>query len=644
MRHFIPTVLWTIVLLLMTSPTAAQEPVETHVVRGDTLYVIRGDTTDIKRLENGYALRPVEVTARALEWGETQVLFSKEDLHRVLAQSEVELIRKGAFLASDVYLDGFAGGMVDIVIDGERYPNSCPRRMDPPAARVNPLEMERIRVDKSSAQPQSGLGGKISFERARPAEQWTLRGGVTGRGVVGENVDAALALEGYRHRITGRVLSKQPYEDARGRAFEDRYGYLGAPRYQLYETSFSGEQGAWAYHASLLVSEDIPFPYLQMDERENVLWSASASYDEHKAYINHTHHVMDNGLRTSSNMMEMETVADNFTLGVSGPFYEAYYRRWDGWNTMDMGAKSMRQHLMPDLRMASATASHTIRRQPLSLSAKVGLTRIGIADASRLAMYQQQFARADDEQWFVPFSAVARYTRLLVRDWTLGLIAEVAREAPIPEQMYIGLKRPAGKPMWIGNPTLDAPLKTTLRSSVEAGWFAGDVYATHVHDFSGLVAAGTEAAPVVTYDEIEAFMAGVNVRATWPLAHVKASYTWAQDRTHDEPLAETPSLRGQATLRTPVVRGLQARTTVHAAAAQRRVAERLGEQTTPAWARLDLGMAYAPRQPVRLTLDIENVTDALYYRHLSYLRDPFSSGLTVYEPGRTVRIGLQFEL
>jgi iron complex outermembrane receptor protein len=592
----------------------------------------------------GYALRSVEVTARSLEWGATEVLFSKEDLHRVLAQSEVELVRKGAFLASDVYMDGFAGGTVEIVIDGERFPNSCPRRMDPPAARVNPLEMARIQVDKSSAQPQSGIGGKIAFERARPAEAWTVRGGVTGRSLVGENVDAALALEGHRHRITGRILSKQPYEDARGRAFDERYGYVGTPRYHLYETSLSGEQGPWQYDASLLISEDIPFPYLQMDERENVLWSASAGYGEHKVYVNHTHHLMDNDLRSSSNMMGMETDASNFTLGASGPFYEAYYRRWDAWNTMDMGMKQMRQHLMPDLRMASATASHTVRWQPVSLSAKVGLTRIGIADEGRLDLYRQQFAGANAERWFVPFSAVARYTHLLARDWTLGLVAEVASEAPIPEQMYIALKRPGNKPMWTGNPTLDAPIKTTLRGSVQSGWFTGDVYATHVHDFAGLVATGTEAVPVVTYDEIDAFMAGVNMRAAWPLADVKASYTWAHNRTHGEPLAETPSLRGQVTFRTPVVQGLQARSSVHAAAAQGRVAERLGEMTTPAWARVDLGLSYALREEMRLTLDVENVTDALYHRHLSYLRDPFSSGLTVFEPGRTLRLGLQFEL
>jgi iron complex outermembrane receptor protein len=139
-------------------------------------------------------------------------------------------------------------------------------------------------------------------------------------------------------------------------------------------------------------------------------------------------------------------------------------------------------------------------------------------------------------------------------------------------------------------------------------------------------------------------MAGVNMRAAWPLADVKASYTWAHNRTHGEPLAETPSLRGQVTFRTPVVQGLQARSSVHAAAAQGRVAERLGEMTTPAWARVDLGLSYALREEMRLTLDVENVSDALYHRHLSYLRDPFSSGLTVFEPGRTLRLGLQFEL
>jgi hypothetical protein len=33
-----------------------------------------------------------------------------------------------------------------------------------------------------------------------------------------------------------------------------------------------------------------------------------------------------------------------------------------------------------------------------------------------------------------------------------------------------------------------------------------------------------------------------------------------------------------------------------------------------------------------------NLTDATYFRHLAYLRNPFASGADIYEPGRGLRL------
>ena len=42
-----------------------------------------------------------------------------------------------------------------------------------------------------------------------------------------------------------------------------------------------------------------------------------------------------------------------------------------------------------------------------------------------------------------------------------------------------------------------------------------------------------------------------------------------------------------------------------------------------------------------ISLEVENITNTLYYQHLSYLRDPFASGSRVYEPGTTVRLNFR---
>ncbi len=42
-----------------------------------------------------------------------------------------------------------------------------------------------------------------------------------------------------------------------------------------------------------------------------------------------------------------------------------------------------------------------------------------------------------------------------------------------------------------------------------------------------------------------------------------------------------------------------------------------------------------------VTLEVDNITNESYYQHLSYLRNPFVSGASVWEPGMTVTLGVR---
>ncbi|MCK5617897.1 MAG: hypothetical protein KAJ17_00780 [Candidatus Krumholzibacteria bacterium] len=42
-----------------------------------------------------------------------------------------------------------------------------------------------------------------------------------------------------------------------------------------------------------------------------------------------------------------------------------------------------------------------------------------------------------------------------------------------------------------------------------------------------------------------------------------------------------------------------------------------------------------------VALEVDNMTDELYYQHLSYLRNPLASGASVWEPGMTVTLGVR---
>lgn len=103
-------------------------------------------------------------------------------------------------------------------------------------------------------------------------------------------------------------------------------------------------------------------------------------------------------------------------------------------------------------------------------------------------------------------------------------------------------------------------------------------------------------------------------------------------------LSEIPPLHGEITVRHDRGRlfgeagwALNAR--------QSRVDTDLGEGPTPANAvqalRAGLRLSH-----VRATVALQNVLDRPYYDHLSFQRDPFRSGVAVYEPGRTVHVNV----
>jgi iron complex outermembrane receptor protein len=643
------------VALLISSAAVSAQP--------DTLFVVLPDTAaaelDIVRDTVGwtYQLAPLSVSVDELRLSESEATVSKTALHGALRRSGLHLVRRGVALGGDFALDGFSGTDVAVVVDGERYPSSCPNRMDPPATRVNPLEVAAVRVDRSAATTQAGLGGAVAFERARPAQSARVRFGLTQTGTAGVNTDAVLAVEGRGQRVSGRLLRGRSYADGGGDSFGTRYGYTDAAvAYSLVETAARGEWKDWRYGGSLAITRDLPFPFLMMDERDNRMWSAHLGWRDHKVYANRTRHLMDNGLRASAEQMRMETDATNLTVGATGSLgdatdYELYARRWDAWNTaamapmhddpmpgMDEEPMAMRQHVVPDVRLVAASLSHGVEIGLFALNAKLGL-RQAAADAERLAYFRTLYPEADAEHWAVPFGLSLGYTVPLGRKASVGFTAELASEAPAPERLFIGVRRTMGAPSWSGNPTLGQPVKTALRSVLVAGRLRLNAFASHVDGAVTLAAADAGDAAFVTYTNADALVAGFDARAEWVHLALSTSYTWGQNLDAGAPLAETPPLMARATAFSPSWHGLAATFTAEAATAQHRVATDVGETATPGWVRFDAGLAYEAAG-VTLALEAVNLTDALYYEHLAYRRDPFSAGRTVFEPGRLLRLRL----
>jgi iron complex outermembrane recepter protein len=83
-------------------------------------------------------------------------------------------------------------------------------------------------------------------------------------------------------------------------------------------------------------------------------------------------------------------------------------------------------------------------------------------------------------------------------------------------------------------------------------------------------------------------------------------------------------------------------TTFRYAAEQDRVDKDLNEDQTPGWGVIDL-KAGTSWQKWSLVAGINNILDKHYYNHLSFLRDPFASGVKVAEPGLIAFVNLRYQ-
>jgi iron complex outermembrane receptor protein len=585
-----------------------------------------------------YWLQPVEVSSQKLMLGNYQTPVEKDNLSSLLNRNGFNLIRKGVFFAQDIYADGFKKGDVTVVVDGERYHCACPNRMDSPLSRVNPSELESLELNKTAGDIQSGLGGKVSFHRAAPEEPFSIKAGISGSSAASQSFDGSLSTEGLNQRLSVRYSTGFPYEDADGRSFKDLYGYKDNYKYNLAEVTFNGSESLWKYGAAFTYTENISFPYLKMDERDNKVASAHISYDENKLYFNYTRHVMDNDLRQSA--MFMESIGKNLTIGAVGNFYDVYYRNWNLDNVMITPTMTLNNNMMPDVNSFYGAVSKSISFSHVTLRGKAGLMYQTVGEKERLDFYKSLYPDAEGNRWFPVFGISADYASTLSDDWGVGAIIEAGSEAPETEYLFIAVQRPMMNPNWSGNPTLDQPIRGTLRGSINYKRARLELFATQAWNYVNLTNTAIGTKPYTTYENVNAYFLGLNFGFEWKFIRMNTSYTYAQNTTNDSPLSEIQPFSISTTLTSPVFFNsiIYLKHTYNDA--QLRVDETLNESTSPAWNKLDIGVMYSAGNFL-VSLDVENLTNALYYQHLSYLRDPFASGNRVYEPGTTVRLNFK---
>ncbi len=144
----------------------------------------------------------------------------------------------------------------------------------------------------------------------------------------------------------------------------------------------------------------------------------------------------------------------------------------------------------------------------------------------------------------------------------------------------------------------------------------------------------------------KAFKTGFETGVTWRFTkhfiyNVSASYTYAQNKTWDEPLPEIPPFTAVTSL-TYKTKKLDTRLNVRLASAQNRVSKNFDESTTPGYAVFDWYFNYQVARFMEVRASVTNIFNKNYVEHLSRPYKNMDAASLYYEPGVSFNVGIRF--
>lgn len=627
-----------------------------------------------------------------------------KDMGEALKQVEgVTYVHKGA-IANDVVLRGFQKDNINVLVDGVRIHGACPARMDPPSFHYDLAEVEEVTVVKGpyDLTNPGGLGGMVDAQTKKPAEGFGSDLNVTYGSYDSANASAAGSygtdhydgLLGYAYKRSGVPRSGD------GRLLTDIYpttGPAATSRYRpdtidskAYEintawvrlgvkpTTNSRSDISYTYQDV----DRVLYPYLKMDAASDLSHRLNWTYRIQtpsplvqdirlQAYWDKVDHVMDDRLRVSSRpsvmvtrFYSMQTHANTQVVGAkanasvvvgagmlrSGIDY--YNRNWDAVNRRAMYNDYSDSAMIPDVSIQDVGM---FSEYELALGSRFTLTgglrgdftwaeanktNTGVSSGASTEFGE---VSANLQLTYVPFTGLEVFTGLARGTRT-----------PDPAELYIDVPAPpmAMPPMnvtWRGNPNL----KPTRNHEVDIGaryspgryYVSGSVFYSDLREYVNFY----QASPTLkSYQNIHASMWGAELDSQVVVPYDmflrgSLSYVEGRNESSDRPLSEIPPLKGAISARydngsvfCEVLENLVRE--------QDRVDSGLNERVTPAWATTDLKAGYRYKR-LSVVAGVNNLFDTYYFSHLSYLRDPFVSGIgrKVPENGRNFYVTATYE-
>lgn len=626
------------------------------------------------------------------------------DLAALLAaeRPEAALSRRGP-LAGDLILRGLSRDNVVITVDETKTYCACPNRMDPPVFHVSSQQIETasFRLGPFSVEHGGALGGTMTVRTAQPEEDPFIRsygylgsheylaGGFTTGGAL---AGAKLLGVGGLHFQQGGV-----YEDGSGTPFTRLPGTNYLPEYAD-RTAFavlSGDLKAvrrFADGGSATLSygyqeaSDMLYPGLGMDAQSDVLhrvavlWRMPVDWEwadewNATAACSVVDHSMSDTWRSSSRMnpaylargFMMRTTAQSSYWGAAVGArknwskahlrygIEAQRRTWNADNVVGPNSNPM----IPNVVSDNGGFWSVFEARQDDWTWEAGGRLDAASSQARDSLDFVRTVRGTAPHWrsdWLP-SAYLLVNRALKPGWNLYGGAGYASRLPDPQERYVSLDRPMASPDWIGNPDLDPA--TSFELQVGSRWFGADwdfsaqgfqswlgdyIYLTQFNPGGGVRAT--------SYENIEARLHGFSMQAGARLTEglrLDGGLAWQEGvkksvgpaATNDH-LAEIPPLRARLAARLDW-RDWTLRAVVQCQDRLDRIDRDLKEREIDGWTTLDLLAAYQFNEHFTISGGVDNLFDVDYAVANSYLRDPFSSGVVVDEPGRFLFLRLNID-
>lgn len=212
---------------------------------------------------------------------------------------------------------------------------------------------------------------------------------------------------------------------------------------------------------------------------------------------------------------------------------------------------------------------------------------------------------------------------------------------------------------YVGNPNLEAEINYQTDLRLEKRWqnagFFANVFYSYLENYITARVDTTIPRKFTPCQEPkftkqmtnidEAFMYGFESGVDFRFAdhfkfYLAAAYTYAQNKTWDEPLSEIPPFTVNSSLSwNNEAWDLELSSRI--ATEQDRVAESFDESKTPGFSVFNFSMDYKLAEGTNLHFAVNNILDENYVEHLSRAYKNMDESMLYYEPGRNINLGLR---